>query len=147
MSDEQPRLEKIADGYWSAHGDGWAVHAPTEAEALEKYKETLALHREILSRPAKVWEREEEPAPTGYRAARGVIQLAPGETPASVIRRQRGDCSELEAKLAAAEQTLANLRAAASKFERTLSSRCDGPERDELLRILRAAPPTPKEGE
>jgi hypothetical protein len=45
-----PVLCPIKSG-WAARGNGWAVHAPTQEEALEKFRETEALRREILSRP------------------------------------------------------------------------------------------------
>lgn len=47
---EQPKLRRIKNG-WSAHGDGWAVHAPTEQEALERFRDAEERHAAIASRP------------------------------------------------------------------------------------------------
>ncbi len=42
----KPALTPIKNG-WAAHGDGWAVHAPTPEEAIQKFIEAEQRHREI----------------------------------------------------------------------------------------------------
>lgn len=46
----EPRLEKIKVG-WAARGDGWAVHAATEEEAVRLFRDAERRHKEILARP------------------------------------------------------------------------------------------------
>ncbi len=46
----QPILSPIKNG-WAARGDGWAVHAPTREEAVERFQKAEERHREIDSRP------------------------------------------------------------------------------------------------
>jgi len=43
-------LTPIKNG-WAAHGDGWAVHAPTPEEAIQKFLEAEQRHREIDKLP------------------------------------------------------------------------------------------------
>ena len=45
-----PKLEPIKNG-WAARGDGWAVHAPTQEEAITRFREAEQRHREIDARP------------------------------------------------------------------------------------------------
>jgi hypothetical protein len=45
-----PILSEIKNG-WAALGHGWAVHGRTKEEALQKYYEAEAKHREIDQRP------------------------------------------------------------------------------------------------
>jgi hypothetical protein len=45
-----PILTEIKNG-WAALGDGWAVHGRTKEEAIQKYYEAEARHREIDQRP------------------------------------------------------------------------------------------------
>jgi hypothetical protein len=45
-----PILRTIKNG-WAAYGDGWAVHAPTREEAIQKYWEAVERHRLIESLP------------------------------------------------------------------------------------------------
>ncbi len=52
---EYPIVEKIVAG-WAAKGDGWAVHAPTKEEAIEKYKERKKYYEWLASQPP-VYER------------------------------------------------------------------------------------------
>ncbi|NLJ38974.1 MAG: hypothetical protein GX432_09470 [Candidatus Atribacteria bacterium] len=46
----EPRLIKIVAG-WSAHGDGWAVHASTKEAAIQKFKERKKFYEELKGRP------------------------------------------------------------------------------------------------
>lgn len=46
----EPLLTPIKNG-WAARGDGWAVHAPTRGEAIQKFREAEAKHEEIMARP------------------------------------------------------------------------------------------------
>ena len=46
----EPILTPIKGG-WAARGDGWAVHAPTREEAVERFREAEAKHKEIMARP------------------------------------------------------------------------------------------------
>jgi hypothetical protein len=46
----EPILSEIKNG-WAALGHGWAVHGRTKEEALQKYYEAEAKHREINQRP------------------------------------------------------------------------------------------------
>ncbi len=46
----EPLLVPVKNG-WAAHGLGWAVHAPTEEEAIQKYREREALYAEVDARP------------------------------------------------------------------------------------------------
>lgn len=43
-------LTKIKNG-WAAHGDGWAVHAATKEEAIQKYCVAEIRHQEIDKLP------------------------------------------------------------------------------------------------
>jgi hypothetical protein len=43
------RLERVKGG-WAAIGDGWAVFAPTEDEAKERFAEAERKHQEIDGR-------------------------------------------------------------------------------------------------
>lgn len=43
---KKPALTPIING-WAAHGDGWAVHALTAEEAIQKFLEADQRHREI----------------------------------------------------------------------------------------------------
>lgn len=45
----KPTLTKIKSG-WAARGDGWAVHAPTQEEALKLYEEAERRHEVIMKR-------------------------------------------------------------------------------------------------
>lgn len=49
---ESPTLERIKGG-WAARGDGWAVHARSKDDALERFWEAVAKHKEIDRRPLK----------------------------------------------------------------------------------------------
>jgi hypothetical protein len=44
-------LERVREG-WAAIGEGWAVFAPTEDEAKERFAEAERKHREIDAREA-----------------------------------------------------------------------------------------------
>lgn len=46
----EPRLVPIIIG-WAAHGIGWAVHAPSKDEAVQKYWERIALYQIVDERP------------------------------------------------------------------------------------------------
>jgi hypothetical protein len=48
--ENEPRVEPIKGG-WAARGEGWAVHAPTRDEAIERYEERARHYREIDARP------------------------------------------------------------------------------------------------
>ena len=43
-------LEEIKNG-WAAHGDGWAVHAPTRDEAILRFAEAERRHERIAKQP------------------------------------------------------------------------------------------------
>jgi endonuclease YncB( thermonuclease family) len=43
-------LTPIKNG-WAAHGDGWAVHASTPEEAIQKFLEAEQRHKEIDKLP------------------------------------------------------------------------------------------------
>jgi hypothetical protein len=45
-----PVIEEIVNG-WAALGDGWAVHAPTKEEVIEKYNERKKFYDELDQRP------------------------------------------------------------------------------------------------
>lgn len=47
---ERPDLTPIKNG-WAAHGNGWAVHAATPEEAIQKFLEAERRHREIDNLP------------------------------------------------------------------------------------------------
>ena len=54
MSGEKMQAEPVVasiKGGWVAHGDGWAVHAPTREEAVAKFHETQRRNQEIDARP------------------------------------------------------------------------------------------------
>lgn len=53
----QPKLQQIKNG-WAAIGQGWAVHAPTQEEALRKFEEAERKHQEIAARPPKTQDGE-----------------------------------------------------------------------------------------
>lgn len=55
------RLEQVKGG-WAAIGDGWAVFAPTEDEATERFTEAERKHREIDERSSAPTESETQPA-------------------------------------------------------------------------------------
>ena len=62
---KKPALTPIKNG-WAAHGDGWAVHAPTPEEAIQKFLEAEERHREIDKLP--FWfERFDMPFPNEDR--------------------------------------------------------------------------------
>lgn len=42
----EPELVEIKGG-WLARGEGWAVQAPTPAEARQRYEEAVRQHEEI----------------------------------------------------------------------------------------------------
>lgn len=42
----EPILLPVKIG-WSAHGDGWAVHAPTREEVIQRFRERIALYHQI----------------------------------------------------------------------------------------------------
>ena len=46
----EPKLVKIKSG-WAAHGNGWAVHAPTKDEVIKKYHERKKFYIELLKLP------------------------------------------------------------------------------------------------
>ena len=46
---ESPRVEPIKNG-WAARGEGWAVHAPTRQEALERFRVAKERHEVIEKR-------------------------------------------------------------------------------------------------
>lgn len=46
------RLYKIVTG-WAAHGNGWAIHAPTKKLALKEYYERCAFYEELSKRSVK----------------------------------------------------------------------------------------------
>ena len=54
IHDHPPRLTRIKNG-WAAssmkRGDRWAVHGATQEEAVRKFEEALARHKEIDARP------------------------------------------------------------------------------------------------
>lgn len=45
-----PIIRKIKGG-WAAHGNGWAVHAPTKEEAVAKYNERIGFYEDLKNRP------------------------------------------------------------------------------------------------
>ena len=47
---KKPALTPIKNG-WAAHGDGWAVHALTPEEAIQKFIEAEQRHSEIDKLP------------------------------------------------------------------------------------------------
>lgn len=51
-SDEvaMPTLRPIKNG-WAASGKGWAVHAATRDEAVQRFQEAVIQHRNIEARP------------------------------------------------------------------------------------------------
>lgn len=55
MSD--PILKPVFNG-WTASGQGWAVHAPTREEAIEKFRQAEKQHQEVLAR-RPIYERRE----------------------------------------------------------------------------------------
>lgn len=50
-------LTKIKNG-WAAHGDGWAVHAPSKEEAIQKFRVAEIRHQEIDKLPFWYEQRE-----------------------------------------------------------------------------------------
>lgn len=46
---ENPILRPIKSG-WAAYGDGWAVHAETQEQAILQFREAEERHRIIMSR-------------------------------------------------------------------------------------------------
>jgi hypothetical protein len=57
---DNPELVKVVDG-WAAVGDGWAVVGVSRDDAVRRFREAEALHRDIASRPAP--DVESEPCP------------------------------------------------------------------------------------
>lgn len=55
------RLEQVKGG-WAALGEGWAVFAPTQDEAAERFAEAERKHREIDERASAPSELETQPA-------------------------------------------------------------------------------------
>lgn len=53
-ADQYPIVEEIKAG-WAAIGEGWAVHAPTKEEVIEKYREREKYY-EWLDRQPFVYE-------------------------------------------------------------------------------------------
>ena len=49
--DVEPVLQQIYGGRWAAHGIGWAIHADTREEAIEKYWQAVERHRRIAKQP------------------------------------------------------------------------------------------------
>ena len=47
---EYPLIEEIKSG-WAARGKGWAVHAPTKEEAIEKYNEREKFYKWLDAQP------------------------------------------------------------------------------------------------
>lgn len=47
----EPRLYQIYGGRWAAAGIGWAVHADTREQAIEKYWQAVEKHKEVDARP------------------------------------------------------------------------------------------------
>lgn len=47
---DRPTLQEIKVG-WAAIGDGWAVHARTQEEALRLYAEAEEKHRHLERQP------------------------------------------------------------------------------------------------
>lgn len=47
---ERPDLTPVKNG-WAAHGDGWAVHAATPEEAVQKFLAAEQRNREIDNLP------------------------------------------------------------------------------------------------
>ncbi|MGB6838605.1 MAG: hypothetical protein WBF66_12995 [Dehalococcoidia bacterium] len=45
----EPVLAQIKNG-WAARGNGWAVHAPSQEEAIRKFEEAERRHKEIDAR-------------------------------------------------------------------------------------------------
>jgi hypothetical protein len=54
------RLMQVKNG-WAALGDGWAVFAPTEEEAVRRFTEAEHKHREIDERDLSP-DREAQPS-------------------------------------------------------------------------------------
>ena len=46
----QPTVKPIKNG-WAAYGDGWAVHASTSEEVVQRFKEAECRHQEIDKLP------------------------------------------------------------------------------------------------
>ena len=46
----EPTLVPIKTG-WAAIGDGWAVHASSREDAIERFKEAERRHQKIEARP------------------------------------------------------------------------------------------------
>ncbi len=53
----EPILRPTCNG-WAAHGTGWAVHAPTRAEAIERCRRAELEHKKSLARPPFYEQRE-----------------------------------------------------------------------------------------
>ena len=49
MTQIEPRLVPVKEG-WAAVGDGWAIFAPSRADAGRRFEEAQRKHREIESR-------------------------------------------------------------------------------------------------
>lgn len=54
---QKPTLTPIKNG-WAAHGDGWAVHALTPEEAIQKFLKAEKKHKEIDKLP--FWHEQQE---------------------------------------------------------------------------------------
>lgn len=50
QEERKPTLTPIKNG-WAAHGDGWAIHASTREEAIQKFREAEHRHQEIDKLP------------------------------------------------------------------------------------------------
>ena len=48
--EKRPQLVQIKGG-WAAHGDGWAVHAPTREGAIKRFHEAEKVHEKIRRQP------------------------------------------------------------------------------------------------
>ncbi len=57
---KEPVLAPIKNG-WAALGKGWAVHARTPEEAIEKFREAEQRHSEIDARPLLNEQQETQP--------------------------------------------------------------------------------------
>ncbi len=44
---ENPPLTPVKRG-WAAHGNGWAVHASTREEAIERYRQRFFFYLELM---------------------------------------------------------------------------------------------------
>jgi hypothetical protein len=58
-----PHLTPIKNG-WAAVGHGWAVFAPSRAEALDRYQEAERKHQELREREAVTSAPTEQQQPS-----------------------------------------------------------------------------------